>query len=109
MQMLRDLLRSHRDRRGLSQEELAALVEPPVSPATISNIERGRTRPHRHTLEAVCRALGLDENAQQEVWAAWRATRRAAVPASAGASTPKAGQVISHGSCMRPLLPLHGS
>jgi transcriptional regulator with XRE-family HTH domain len=66
--MLRDLLRHHRDQRGLSQEELAALVEPPVSPDTISTLERGRTRPQRHTLEAVCRALGLDDTAQQEVW-----------------------------------------
>jgi len=93
MQMLRDLLRYHRDQRGLSQEELAALVEPPVSPDTISNLERGRTRPHRHTLEAVCRALGLDDNSQREVWAAWRATRRVAVSASMGAPTTRASRV----------------
>jgi len=93
MQMLRDLLRYHRDQRGLSQEELAALLEPPVSPDTISNLERGRTRPHRHTLEAVCRALGLDDNAQREVWAAWRATRTAALSASAVLPTARAGRV----------------
>src|SRR5919202_6304974 len=84
MPTLRDLLRYHRDRRGLSQEELAALVEPPISPDTISNLERGKTRPHRHTLEALCRALDLDDKAQVEVWAAWRATRTAVVPASTG-------------------------
>jgi predicted ATPase/DNA-binding XRE family transcriptional regulator len=89
--MLRDLLRKYRDQRGLTQEELAALVEPPVSPDTISNFERGKTRPHRHTVEAVCRALDLDDQEQQEIWAAWRATRRAAVPESAGLQTDTAG------------------
>src|SRR5580765_9122927 len=89
--MLRDLLRFHRDRCGLTQEELAALVEPPVSSDTISNLERGRTRPHRHTLEAVCRALQLDDEAQQEVWTAWRATRRAVGAESTGELTAKPG------------------
>ena len=73
MTSLRDLLRQHREQRGLSQEELAALVEPPLSHDTISNLERGRTRPHRHTLEAICQALRLDDRARQEVWATWRA------------------------------------
>jgi predicted ATPase/transcriptional regulator with XRE-family HTH domain len=94
MQMLKDLLRYYRDRQGLSQEELAALVEPPVSPDTISNLERGKTRPHRHTLEGVCRALGLDDHARQEVWAAWRATGRPAAPASTGVPTANAGRVV---------------
>src|SRR5919202_2226729 len=93
MQMLRDLLRYHRDRRGLSQEELAALVEPPISPDTISNLERGKTRPHRHTLEAVCRALDLDDSAQVEVWAAWRATRTAVVPAPRDVRLVEPGRV----------------
>src|SRR5262245_5460338 len=73
MPLLRDLLRHHREQRRLSQEELAAIVEPPLSPDTISNLERGRTRPYRHTLEGLCRALGLDSDARQAVWAAWRA------------------------------------
>jgi Helix-turn-helix domain len=45
------LLRRHREARGLLQEELAALVEPALSVNTIGNVERGRTRPHRHTLD----------------------------------------------------------
>jgi len=43
--MVGDLLRGHRQRLGLSQEEVAERVVPAVSVATISNIERGRTRP----------------------------------------------------------------
>src|SRR5207237_9388037 len=54
MSTLAELLRSHRERRGLSQEVLAAQAEPPLTPETISNLERGRTRPYRHTVEAIC-------------------------------------------------------
>jgi predicted ATPase/class 3 adenylate cyclase len=71
------LLRRSREERGLSQEELAALVEPPLSPDTISNLERGRTRPHRHTLESVCGALALNEGQSEKVWTAWRTSRGA--------------------------------
>jgi predicted ATPase/DNA-binding XRE family transcriptional regulator len=77
MPILKDLLRSYREQRGLTQEELAARVEPPVSADTIGNLERGRTQPYRHTLETVCDALGLDEAQRQEVWTAWRSARGA--------------------------------
>src|SRR5438477_3643357 len=52
MPILKDLLRGYREQRGLTQEELAARVEPSVTADTISNLERGRTRPYSHTLEA---------------------------------------------------------
>src|SRR5919205_4600360 len=91
MPTLPDLLRGYRTQRGLSQEELAALVEPPLSPDTISNLERGRTRPHRHTLETLCRALGLDDGARQEVWAAWRVAGAADSSASTAARAPAGG------------------
>src|SRR5437879_2338215 len=81
---LRDLLRRHREERGLSQEQLAALVEPPLSPDTISNLERGRTRPHRHSLEALCDALRLDDQARQAIWEAWRTRGAAATQRSPG-------------------------
>ena len=82
--MLKKLLRGYREQRGLTEEELAALVEPALSAETISNLERGRTRPYRHTVEAVCKALGLDDAARQEVWGEWRAlsSERAASIAS---------------------------
>src|ERR1700682_2446723 len=75
MPTLKDLLRGYREQRGLTQEELAARVEPPVSADTISNLERGRTRPYRHTLEAVCDALGLDEDQRNAARIAWRSAR----------------------------------
>ena len=76
MSTLKDLLRGYREQRGLTQEELAARVEPSVTADTISNLERGRTRPYSHTLEAVCDALGLDEGQRNEVRIAWRSANR---------------------------------
>jgi predicted ATPase len=67
------LLRHYRTARGLLQEELAALARPALSVTTIANLERGRTRPHRHTLDAVAVALELDAEQRAELTAAWRA------------------------------------
>jgi predicted ATPase/transcriptional regulator with XRE-family HTH domain len=74
--LLGELLRQHRERLGWSQEELAGRVEPPLSANTVSNLERGRTRPHRHTLAALCDALGLDAAERQQLEAAWHAFGR---------------------------------
>ena len=71
---LGELLRGYREQRGLSQEELAQRAVPPLSTETVSNLERGRTRPYRHTVQAVCRALEFDEAARESVWAAWQAS-----------------------------------
>ena len=83
MSILKDLLRGYREQRRLTQEELAARVEPPITADTISNLERGRTRPYRHTLEAVCDALGLDAGQRNQVRIAWRSARGARTAASA--------------------------
>jgi non-specific serine/threonine protein kinase len=80
MTLLPDLLRHHREKRGLTQKELAALVEPPLSPDTVSNIERGKTRPYRHTLDALCDALELDQSVRADVRTAWRAARTGQSP-----------------------------
>jgi tetratricopeptide (TPR) repeat protein len=73
---LGDLLWQHRQRLGWSQEELAERIEPAVSPNTISNLERGRTRPYRQTLAALCVALGVDASERQQIEGAWRASAR---------------------------------
>ena len=77
---LGELLRWHRQRRGLTQGELAARGAPELSVNTVGNLERGRTRPYRHTLETLCTALGLDEPERGAVFAAWRAGARTAGP-----------------------------
>src|SRR6516164_7430547 len=82
--MLGDLLRQYRQRLGLSQEELAERVTPALSVTTIGNIERGRTRPYRHTLLALCVALALTPEEQAvtlEVWRAGAAAGEVAPPA----------------------------
>ena len=89
---LGDLLRGYREQRGLSQEELAQRAVPPLSTETVSNLERGRTRPYRHTVQAVCRALGLDDAARASVWAAWQAL----VPASGHRPTQSGNQPLSN-------------
>jgi len=44
---LGDLLRDYREQRELTQEALAGLVQGGITIDTISNVERGRTRPRR--------------------------------------------------------------
>lgn len=72
------LLRHHRLARGFSQEELAVEAVPALSLATVSNLERGRTHPYRHTIEALATALSLDEEARADLVAAWRMAGSAA-------------------------------
>lgn len=86
--MLGDLLRQYRQRRGLSQEELAERVTPALSVTTIGNLERGRTRPYRHTLLALCVALALTPEEKATALEAWRASAPAGeVPPPAPPST----------------------
>jgi DNA-binding XRE family transcriptional regulator len=88
---LGDLLRQYRQRLGLSQEELAERVDPALSVTTVRNIERGRSRPYRHTLLGLCVALELTSEEQTAVLGEWRtvvgeAPSLAAPALTAGAS-----------------------
>jgi transcriptional regulator with XRE-family HTH domain/tetratricopeptide (TPR) repeat protein len=65
------LLRKLRLNRGLTQEELAHSAG--LSVRAFGDIERGRTVPHRDTVERLCTALGLDEESRQRLTALARA------------------------------------
>jgi len=70
------LLRRHREQRGLTQEELAQQAGTGISVYTVSDLERGRTRPRSETLHALMEALGLDRADQDAVRSLWlEATR----------------------------------
>jgi predicted ATPase/transcriptional regulator with XRE-family HTH domain len=92
---LGDLLRTHREQRGLTQEALAGLVRGGITLETISNIERGRTRPYRHTLNKLMDALGLGEAARRALLAAWQ---RRAAPQPAAAPDPTLGAPVAPAS-----------
>jgi len=65
-----ELVRAFRERRGLSQEELAELAG--VSDRTIRNVESGTRRPRRDTVErlvAVLELHGEDRDALVDGWA----------------------------------------
>src|SRR5947207_13281793 len=53
-----DLLRSHRQSRGMTQEEFAAAAG--VGVRTLRDLERGRARPQRATVDLLVAALDLE-------------------------------------------------
>ena len=84
-QALGAMLRQYRKRGGLTQEELAERAGSGLSVYTISNVERGRTRPSRHTLQDVMAALELDDVERRELQSLWR--EAGILPAAADSST----------------------
>ena len=68
---LGSLLRRHRERRNLTQQELAERAGSGFSVDTISNIERGRNRPRRHTVQELIAVLLLSDVERADVLDAW--------------------------------------
>ena len=73
---LGDVLRQLRMARGMTQEDLAQAAGGSISVDTVANVERGRTRPYRHTLQLLLSALQPAPEAEAEVLDAWRAMAR---------------------------------
>lgn len=70
------LLRQARRRCGWTQDELAERAGFGLSVDTISNIERGRHRPHRHTVEQLMIALRLTEAERSKLLEIWHGCAR---------------------------------
>src|SRR5438270_7431402 len=59
-----ELLRRHRQHKGMTQEEFAAKAG--VGVRTLRDLERGRSRPQRATVDLLAAALGLRGAAREE-------------------------------------------
>jgi transcriptional regulator with XRE-family HTH domain len=66
------LLRQYRQARGLTQEELAAAAG--LTPRTVANIERARTRLYRRSAHALADALELSQPEREKLDLASRLT-----------------------------------
>jgi transcriptional regulator with XRE-family HTH domain len=97
---LAELLRTLRERVGLTQEELAERAG--LTPHAVSALERGaRTRPYPHTVRALGEALGLSQAEQAELRAA--VPRRQTPAAPDARDTTDAGPSVVSGLRPTPL------
>ncbi len=113
---LGDLVRQARERRGLTREDVAGRAAPTVSVETLRNVERGRVRPYRHTIDALLDALHAAEDERAAVLAAWQG-HPAAGPAKdtglgtaddAGETRREDGEDADASGLSPPLTPLLG-
>ncbi|HTT92038.1 MAG TPA: tetratricopeptide repeat protein [Acidimicrobiales bacterium] len=95
------LLRAAREKRHLTQEDLAARTS--ITVDTISNIERGRTRPRRTTLDQFVDGLGLDGAERKLVLATWL-ERRLPRNADAAVGKPPAAEPAKVPTLVTPLV-----
>lgn len=88
-----DLLRRHRQRAAISQEELAARAG--VSAKAVGALERGeRRRPYPHTVRALAQALGLSDEEREALSDAAR--ERAAPPLTGEPAQDAQGTATPH-------------
>src|SRR5438128_995229 len=87
------VLRNHRLRAGLTQQELA--VRAGVGVRTVRDLERGRAaRPQRSTVELLAAALGLAGPDRAAFLAAARGQAPGPPPVAAGNRLPPPGDLI---------------
>jgi predicted ATPase/DNA-binding XRE family transcriptional regulator len=87
------LLRARRLAAGLTQAELAGRAG--VGIRTVRDLERGRSRPQRTTMELLAKALGLTGRERAEFLGAARGTSvETASAGPAGVELPPAGELI---------------
>ncbi len=88
---LGNLLRAYRERRGLTQQALAAKVQAGLTVDTVRNIERGRNWPRWHTLKQLSAALELGPTEREAVAAAWAQRRSSPSRSDRAGPSPRTG------------------
>ncbi len=64
LQLLGRAIRHAREAAGLTQEELAEIID--CSPRWVQKLERGKSNPHWMTLLQFCALLGIDTRTLEE-------------------------------------------
>jgi predicted ATPase/DNA-binding XRE family transcriptional regulator len=90
------LLRAHRLAGGLTQEEFAAKAG--VGVRTLRDLERGRSRPQRATIDLLAAALGLRGAEREDFLAAARRGGEAGGPTGSAVNLPPAPVLVGRGS-----------
>lgn len=91
---LAGVVRAHRERAGLTQQELARRAG--LSLAALRDLEQGRRRPRSRSLTALAAALGLDSGQAAELTSGTAAERRHAILVPAPVRRPAPSLTPEH-------------